>query len=180
MALGLAVAAGPGHAQQAPPPTGPQTGVTAQVNVTNQKPFYGSIAVNKGAGTLVKLPHPVSNIFAADPAVVSVRPASPDRLFIFGKGTGETTIVATDAAGNIIAQYTVIVGASNFTNDRLASQAQISAPGSSVHVEAEPGGVVVSGTVDTPQQANDVMNQAKLITPGVAVNDLQVPRCRAT
>ncbi len=174
MALALGAAATPARAQQAGPPAGPQTGVTAQTNLTTAPPYYGSISVNKGAGTLVKLPHPVSNIFAADPAVVSVRPASPDRLFIFGKGTGETTIVATDAAGNIIAQYTVIVSASNFTNDRLASQAQISAPGSSVHVEAEPGGVVVSGTVDTPQQANDVMNQAKLITPGTAVNDLQV------
>ena len=100
MALALGAAATPARAQQAGPPAGPQPGVTAQPNLTPAPPYYGSISVNKGAGTLVKLPHPVSNIFAADPAEVSVRPASPDRLFIFGKGTGETTIVATDASGN--------------------------------------------------------------------------------
>ena len=65
----------------------------------------GSIYIAKGSGKLVRLPHPMANLFAADPSVVEVRPASPDTMFVFGKDLGQTTIVATDSAGTPVAQY---------------------------------------------------------------------------
>jgi pilus assembly protein CpaC len=106
---------------------------------------------------------------------VEVRPASPTSLFVFGKGMGATTIVATDSNGNTVAQYSVVVGPSNFAGDRLNAQAQATAPGANVTAETEPGGMVVHGTVQTPEQANQVMNQAKLISPsGSVINDLAV------
>ncbi len=139
------------------------------------RPVFSGISVAKGAGKLITLPRAAANIFAADPSIVEVRPASPNTLFVFGKGVGETTIVATDAAGANIAQYTVSVGPSNFPADQLDSKAQLSAPGGNVRTESETGGLVVRGTVQTPQQANDVINQAKLVAPGTPViNDLQV------
>jgi pilus assembly protein CpaC len=137
--------------------------------------FFGGISVAKGGGELVKLPRPVANIFAADPSIVEVRPASPNTMFVFGKSMGETTIVTTDTAGNTIAQYSVSVRPSSFVSDRLRSQASKTAPGNSVTAEAEPGGVIVRGTVRTPEQAANVVEQAKLISPtGTVVNNLQV------
>jgi pilus assembly protein CpaC len=140
------------------------------------RPVIGSLSVPKGSGRLIKLPHAAASIFAADPAVVEVRPASPDHLFVFGKGIGETTVVATDNAGNTIAQYSVVVGPSPYVGDRVAAQSHLAAPGGSVTAESEPGGVVVRGTVDTPAQAYDVINQTKLITPNDQhiINDLNV------
>ncbi len=137
--------------------------------------FFGGISVAKGGGVLVKLPHPVANIFSADPSIVEVRPASPNTMFVFGTNTGETSIVTTDTAGNTIAQYSVVVHPSSYVDDRLQSEAGKTAPGNSVTAEAEPGGVVVRGTVRTPEQAANVVEQAKLISPtGTVVNNLQV------
>ncbi|HTJ90157.1 MAG TPA: type II and III secretion system protein family protein [Acidocella sp.] len=134
-----------------------------------------NIYVAEGAGKLVTLPRPMADLFAADPNVVEVRPASPDTMFVFGKGLGQTTIVATDSAGTPIAQYTVVVSPSSFARSRLQAQAQISAPGADVTAESEAGGMIVRGTVQTPEQANNVMNQARLISPsGRVVNQLQV------
>jgi pilus assembly protein CpaC len=139
------------------------------------QPLMSGIAVSMGSGKIVNLPHAAASIFAADPTVVEVRPASPTSLFVFGKGIGQTTIVATDANGNAIATYSVTVGPSSYTSNRLSGQAQLSAPGENVTGETEPGGMVVSGTVQTPEQANQVMQQAKIISPsGSVINNLQV------
>jgi pilus assembly protein CpaC len=138
-------------------------------------PYYGGIGVAKGSGKIVTLPHPVASIFAADPSVVEVRPASPTSIFVFGKGLGETTIVATDPSGNTVASYSVTVGPSQFSNDRVEQESQYTAPDGSVSAETEPGGMIVRGTVQTPEEAENVENQAKSISPtGSVINDLQV------
>lgn len=162
LGLGLGLGAGAALAQETPAAAPART-------------VLDGISVAKGAGKLVKLPRAVANIFAADPDVVEVRPASPDTMFVFGKGLGETTVVATDNAGNNVAQYSVSVGPSAFYANRLQAQAQNSAPGEGVTAESEPGGMIVRGTVQTPEEANNVMEQARLVSPnGTAVNDLEV------
>ncbi len=136
---------------------------------------FAGISVAVGSGKLVKLPRAVTNLFAADPTVVEVRPASPDTMFVFGKAVGATNVVATDEAGNPIAQYSVSVNPSQFAAHRLQNQADSTAPGNGVTAEAEPGGMIVRGMVQTAQQANSVMEQAKLVSPnGTTINDLQV------
>ena len=174
LAAGLGLGAGAARAQQQPD----QSGAASQTTQSTTPPapaVYRGIGVAKGSGKLIKLPRAVANIFAADPSVVEVRPASPNTMFVFGKDTGETTIVATDVDGNTIAQYSVSVSPSAYSSHRLEGQAQITAPGSGVTAESEPGGMIVRGTVQTPEQANNVMQQANLISPtGKAINQLEV------
>lgn len=175
VALGAILIASPALAQQTLDQSNDGSGAAAQPTAATGPAFYGSINVAKGTGKLLSLPHPVANIFAADPSVVEVRPASPTSLFVFGKGLGETTIVATDSGGKPIAQYSVLVGPSSFSADRISAESQKVAPGNGVTAETEPGGMVVRGTVDTPEEANNVMNQAKLISPnGNVINGLEV------
>ena len=139
------------------------------------KPLVSGIGVAMGSGRIITLPRPVASIFAADPTVVEVRPASPTSLFVFGKGIGATTIIATDSNGNTVAEYSVTVGPSAYASERINSAAQAAAPGSSVSADAEPGGIVVRGTVNTPEEAENVMNQAKIVSPtGTVVNNLTV------
>jgi pilus assembly protein CpaC len=174
--LALALLAGSAGMAAAQDDSGANTAAApAPAPAIPPKPMVGGIGISMGSGRIVTLPHPVSNIFAADPNVVEVRPASPTSLFVFGKGIGETTVIATDADGNTIAQYSVTVGPSAFAADRLGGASQVAAPGSSVSAESEPGGMVVRGTVQTPEQAENVMNQAKIISPtGSVINDLTV------
>jgi pilus assembly protein CpaC len=138
------------------------------------KPYFSGIGVSMGSGKIVKLPAPAASIFAADPSVIEVRPASPTSLFVFGKGIGVTSIVATDSSGNTIAQYSVTVTPSSYAESRVSSQSQLVVPGSDVTAESEPGGMIVRGTVQTPDEANQIMNQAKIISPNGAINELQV------
>ncbi len=159
----------PSFAQQSSANLGPPTmpGVP--------KPFYGSIEVAQGGGKIITLQQPVSSIFAADPAVVEVRPASPTSLFVFGKGLGQTTLVATDANGRQIAQYSVVVTPSQYAANRLAEQAETAVPDANVTATSETGGMIVRGTVPTAEAANNVMNQAKSVSPtGNVINELQV------
>ncbi|HQT65053.1 MAG TPA: type II and III secretion system protein family protein [Acidocella sp.] len=158
----------------AQPETQPSAAPPAQAAAV-PKPVSGGLSLSMGSGRIVRLPHPVASIFAADPSVVEVRPASPTSLFMFGKGLGETNVIATDANGNTVAQYAVTVGPSHFASDRVAGQAGLTGSGAHVTAEGEPGGMIVRGTVQTPEQASQVMGQAKLISPtGTVTNDLQV------
>jgi pilus assembly protein CpaC len=139
------------------------------------KPIVSGIGVAMGSGKIITLPHPVASIFAADPTVVEVRPASPTSLFVFGKGIGATTIIATDSNGNTVAEYSVTVGPSSYASQRIGAASQFTAPGSSVSADAEPGGIVVRGTVNTPEEAENVLNQAKIVSPtGTIINNLTV------
>ena len=137
-------------------------------------PYFGSFDVEVGKGKLIKLPAPVANLFVADPDTATVHPASPTSMFVFGKKTGETDIVATDQNGNRIAQFTVSVDPSSYNSDRLQSQSQNVAPGNGVSVESEANGVVLQGNVDTPEQADTIINQEKAITGGAVTNDMTV------
>ncbi len=138
-------------------------------------PYYGGIEIAKGKGKLIKLPRPVANLFVADESIASVRPASPDTMFVFGKSTGETDVVATDSQGNRIAQYSITVDPSQYSGQRIVRQSHLAAPGSGVTAETEPGGMIIRGSVNSAEDADNVVNQAKLIAPGGKVtNDLTV------
>jgi pilus assembly protein CpaC len=171
--LGFGLWAGASLPALAQPPaakTNTAPGGSATASKSLPGGIHGSIDVAQGSGKIITLSQPVSSIFAADPAVVEVRPASPTSLFVFGKGIGETTLVATDANGGQIAQYSVVVTPSRYAADRLAGQ-----PGAGVSAQSEAGGMIVRGTVPTAEAANNVMNQAKLVSPsGNVINQLQV------
>ncbi len=174
----LLAAAGPARAQLAPAdtsagaaPAAPAPASTAPV----PKPIVSGFEVGDHLGRIITLPRPVASIFAADPDIIEVRPASPTSLFVFGKKLGLTTIVATDANGNTVAEYTVTVGSSNYESSLVNGAAQQAAPGSSVNAQQEPNGIVVRGTVNTPEEAENVVNAAKAIVPtGQVVNNLSV------
>lgn len=122
------------------------------------QPYYGSFDVQVGKGKLITLPQPVANLFVADPDTATVHPASPTSMFVFGKKAGETDIVGTDQNGNRIAQFTVSVDPSGYTNDRLQGQAMNSAPGSNVTLETEANGAILQGNVNTAAQADLLMS----------------------
>ncbi len=134
-----------------------------QKNVKPPHPTIGSIGLTTGNGRLIIVPASVANVFVADPKIIAVRPASPTKLFIFGKSAGLTTMVATDAHGNLVAHYQVSVTPSPYPAVRIKSAARQEAPSSDVHITTEKGGVVVSGNVNTPAQDFAIMKHAQLV-----------------
>lgn len=141
-----------------------------------------SLAIEPGSGLLLQLPRPASTVIAADPRVVRVTPASPTSLFVVGVSVGRTNVIVTNEAGIPIIQYdvsvrraggveagnqggvapTVAVPAAAPTprgpnaNNIEASIRQHVPGAAGVKVALIDGAFVLSGTIGTPAQAQQL------------------------
>ena len=120
-----------------------------------------SLVLEAGAGRVFHISGTISSLFAADPKVVEVRPASKNSVFIFGVGAGRTTVAALDEAGNTLAQYDVVVLPSSFGAGQAAATAQRTTPDANVHFSQTPTGIAVNGDVSTPAEAEQVAGAAR-------------------
>jgi pilus assembly protein CpaC len=111
------------------------------------------LALGAGSGRVVQVSRPVTSVFAADPRIAEVRPASPTSLFVFGVAPGRTTLAALDAEGGVVAQYEVTVRPSAYTAPEAQSVLARVLPGSSARIETRPAGLALLGEVATPQEA---------------------------
>jgi pilus assembly protein CpaC len=111
-----------------------------------------------GRGQQVNLGSNITDVVVADPAVADVEVKSGRQIYILGKGPGETTVYATDAAGRNIFQATVRVG-SNM--DSIAQMLAIAMPESQIVVTTMNGVVLLTGTVGQPEEAVEAENLVK-------------------
>ena len=120
-----------------------------------------------GAGRLVNLPRAMADLFVADDKVADVQVKSPTQLYIFGKSGGETTVSATDRAGNVVWASTVRVG----TNiGSLAQMLKIAMPESDIRVTVMNGLVLLTGNVGSPGE----IEEAQRLTQALAGEGTQV------
>lgn len=131
-----------------------------------------SLTLNVGSGRVVTLPRPATSLFAADPKIAEVRPASTTSLFIFGVAPGRTTIAAIGDGGAPVAQIELTVRPSSFGSTEVASLARtgLSFPG--VDIQPTPGGYTVTGHVQTPADAEHVMSMLRpYLGPGQGIDN---------
>ena len=119
-----------------------------------------SIALQAGAGQVVMLSGAAASVFAADPKVVEVRPASPTSLFLFGVAPGHSTVAALARNGQVIAQMDVTVAPSNYAADAATSQVAAALPGGTVYASPRGNGLVLNGAVDSPAEADRAVSAA--------------------
>ncbi|MGA3401981.1 MAG: type II and III secretion system protein family protein [Acetobacteraceae bacterium] len=117
--------------------------------------------LESGTGRVVSLNGAAANIFVADPKVAEVRPASASSLFLFGIAPGHTTVAAMDSNGHVLAQYDLTVQPSSF--GAKAAEAMIArlVPGSSVKVQPQTKGLMLTGSVPSPSDAAQAVAIAK-------------------
>ncbi len=112
------------------------------------------MTLEAGTGRIVVLSAPAASLFAADPRIAEMRPASPTSVFVFGVAPGRTTLAAMDAAGAPLVQWEVSVRPSAFLMSDMQSALRRTFPGNrSLRVEAGPGGIVLAGQVTAPADA---------------------------
>ena len=68
------------------------------------------IVLSIGRGQLVSLPGKMADVFVANDAIADVQVKSTNQLYVFGKAGGETTVYASNAAGQTIWSANVRVG----------------------------------------------------------------------
>lgn len=78
---------------------------------SDQRPALVPVPVilEVGSGRLIQLPAPAAAVFAADPRVARVQPASPTSLFVMAVAGGRTNVIATGDDGTPIVEYDVTV-----------------------------------------------------------------------
>ncbi|MBA3676783.1 MAG: type II and III secretion system protein family protein [Sphingosinicella sp.] len=110
------------------------------------------ISLSVGTGRLVRLPGNMSDLFVANPAVADVQVRSANQIYVFGKGAGETTVYATNAAGKTLYSANVTVGANIGSIDEML---RLAMPQSEIQVTPMNGFVLLTGTVATPADVED-------------------------
>ena len=134
----------------------------------------GTVVIEVGNGRVINLRGAAANVFAADPKIAEVRPASPTSLFIFGVTPGRTTVAAMDSGGNSVGQVTVIVSPSSFAASQANSMLARALPGQPVAVAQTEQGATLSGHVDTPEQAAQAVSITKQFLDDKAVIDNRI------
>jgi pilus assembly protein CpaC len=134
--------------------------------------FPRTLELETGSGRVLTLRGPAANVFVADPKVAEVRPASPGTLFVFGVGPGRTTVAALDAAGHSLADTDIVVRPSSFAASQAQAAVSRAMPGARIAVQAQPKGLVISGDVETPEDAARALSIARgYLAEGQSVED---------
>lgn len=113
------------------------------------------VEINKGAP--IHLSAPAASVAIADPTVADIQVISPKLVMVTGRGVGETSILATDAADTIILQSTVSV---SHNLSKLQAAINEVTPMGSIHATSEGGAIVLRGKADSPTTSETVQRLA--------------------
>ncbi|WP_234035240.1 type II and III secretion system protein family protein [Aurantiacibacter sediminis] len=109
------------------------------------------LVLSIGRGELVTVPGNMADIFVANNSIADVQVKSQRQLYIFGLSGGETTIYASNAAGDIIWSANVRVGSNIDSIDQMLGLAM---PEANVSVATMgTNTVLLTGTVAAPEDA---------------------------
>ncbi|MBU2033844.1 MAG: type II and III secretion system protein family protein [Alphaproteobacteria bacterium] len=125
----------------------PTTMATAQSSVQPSQ----SIVISIGKGELINVPGSMTDIFVADDTIADVQIKSQRQLYVFGRAGGETTIYASNAAGDIIWSANVRVGSNIGSVDQMLALAMPEAKIAVATMGANT--VLLTGTVAAPEDA---------------------------
>jgi pilus assembly protein CpaC len=120
-----------------------------------------TVILSIGRGQQVNLGSAITDVVVSDPAVADVEVKSAKQIYILGKGPGETTVYATDAAGRTVYQATIRVG----TNlDSVGQMLLLAMPEADIKVTTMNGMVLLTGTVDQPEDAAEAERLVQAFT----------------
>lgn len=131
-----------------------------------------TLNLSQGTGTLVRLSAPMSDVFVANDQVADVQVRSSTQLYVFGKGSGETTVYATSKSGRVVYAANVRVGTNMGSLDEMVRMAM---PDASIQATPMNNLVLLTGTVANP---DDVAEAQRLVQAYVGQGTQVVSRLR--
>ncbi|RKF21122.1 type II and III secretion system protein family protein [Altericroceibacterium spongiae] len=131
------------------------------------------ISLSIGRGHLVNVPGAMADVFVANDSITDVQVKSARQLYVFGKSGGETTLYASNAAGDIIWSANIRVGNNIQSIDQMLALAM---PEAKISVATMGNNMVLlTGTVAQPEDAAEV---ERLVTAFVGDGTNVVSRLR--
>jgi len=146
-----------GNLAYSPPPAQP-------MHVVASDAASQSIALGMGKSVVVDVPRDIRDVLVADPKIANAVVRSSRRAYIIGAGVGQTNVFFFDAEGRQIGGFDIAVKRDlNGIRDAIRQVL----PDSDIMVEGIGDGIVLSGSVSSPleaQQAYDIAGG--LLGPG--------------
>ena len=173
--LSLTLLAGAAAAQTAPTPIAPAATPSADsqpapvvARPTAARPAARAIAaqpveagtpveVETDHATLIKLGGAATTVFVANPDIADVQVPNTTSFLVLGKKVGRTTAYAILGNGRTIS-YAITVGRAT---EGLAETMRREVPGADIRITGAPNGLIVSGEVASPAEANKLATAAK-------------------
>ena len=125
----------------------------------------GSTFVPLGVGksVVIDLPGDVKDVLVADPRIANAVIRSARRAYLIGVQRGQTSVYFFDAQGRQLAGFDIAV-----TRDLNGLRATLKRmfPNADLHVEGLGDGIVVSGTMQSPLEAQQAYDVAKQVIGG--------------
>ncbi|GMN13121.1 hypothetical protein MTsPCn7_08970 [Altererythrobacter sp. MTPC7] len=109
------------------------------------------IVLSMGRGELITVPGTMADVFVANDAIADVQVKSRNQLYLFGKAGGETTVYASNAAGDVIWAANVTVGSNIGSISQMLTLAMPDAQIASSTLGNNT--VLLTGTVAAPEDA---------------------------
>ena len=124
---------------------------TGPANAQSVTRASGELVLSIGRGQLINLPATMKDVFVADDKIADVQVKSNHQLYVFAKGPGETSIYASNAAGQVIWSTNVRVG-SNI--DNVGQMLKVAMPEAKIAVATMGiNTVLLTGTVASPEDS---------------------------
>jgi len=109
------------------------------------------IVLSIGRGQLVTVAGTMADVFVADEKVADVQVKSSRQLYVFGKAGGETTVYASNAAGDVIWSANIRVGSNIDSVDQMM---RVAMPDAKITVSTVGSNTfLLTGTVAAPEDA---------------------------
>lgn len=161
---------------------GPLAGVTAGIgaetaNAQSIRSPAQQIVLSIGRGELITIPGSMADVFIANEEIADVQVKSQRQLYVFGKSGGETTVYASNAAGDIVWSANIRVGSNLDSVDQMLTLAMPEAKISVATMGTNT--VLLTGIVAAPEDAaeaerlvqafvgegSNVISRLKMATP---------------
>ncbi|CAN5210098.1 type II and III secretion system protein family protein [soil metagenome] len=131
------------------------------------------LALGIGKSIVIDLPRDIKDVLVADPKIANAVVRSAQRAYIIGATVGQTNIVFFDADGQQIAAYDIAV-----TRDLNGARAVLKQvlPNADIRIEGIGDGIMLTGSVSSPQEAQQATDIAARLAGGVdkVVNSISV------
>jgi len=118
----------------------------------------GVLTIFLRQGVILEVDEPLFNVFVADPNIADVMLQSPQRVYVFGKAIGDTTIFLSDESGSVVAGRTVRVTHDTATIEQAI---RMMLPKVNVQVRSVGRSLVVEGAVASPGEVEDIRRLAR-------------------
>jgi len=131
------------------------------------------LALGIGKSIVIDLPRDIKDVLVADPKIANAVVRSAQRAYIIGAAVGQTNIVFFDSAGQQIAAYDIAVKR-DLNGVRAALKQTM--PGSDIQIEGVGDGVMLTGSVSSPVEAQQAGDLAARLAGGAdkVVNSIVV------